>query len=149
MFDVGFSELVLLAVVALVVLGPEKLPHAARMAGAWLGRIRRTVTSIQIEIEKEVAAAELKARMEQEIERLKSAANPVAEEFKSVENSIRDSLHDSAGQPPLANLPTAETPTTPAVIEPDNAPSAATASVLPASAADVAVPVNISKSQPL
>ena len=51
MFDVGFSELVLMAIVALVVLGPEKLPHAARVAGAWVGRIRRTVSNMQAEIE--------------------------------------------------------------------------------------------------
>jgi len=46
MFDVGFSELLLLAVIALVVLGPEKLPHAARMTGAWVGRIRRMIVSV-------------------------------------------------------------------------------------------------------
>ena len=62
MFDVGFSELILLGIVALVVLGPEKLPHAARMAGAWLGRIRRTVIDIQAEIEKEVLRLAGKAR---------------------------------------------------------------------------------------
>ena len=65
MFDVGFSELILLAIVALVVLGPEKLPHAARMAGAWLGRIKRTMTNIQMEIEKEVSAQEMRDRINQ------------------------------------------------------------------------------------
>lgn len=66
MFDVGFSELILLAVVALVVLGPEKLPHAARIAGAWVGRIRRSVSAMQAEIEREVAAQEMKSRLEKE-----------------------------------------------------------------------------------
>ncbi len=66
MFDVGFSELVLLAIVALVVLGPEKLPHAARIIGAWVGRIRRTVGNMQAEIEREVAAQEIKSRLEKE-----------------------------------------------------------------------------------
>lgn len=66
MFDVGFSELILLAVVALVVLGPEKLPHAARILGAWMGKIRRTVSQMQTEIEREVAMQEMKARMEKE-----------------------------------------------------------------------------------
>lgn len=73
MFDVGFSELILLAIVALVVLGPEKLPHAARMAGAWVGRIRRTVISVQAEIENEVAAAEMRERIRQEMEKAKAA----------------------------------------------------------------------------
>ncbi|HNH45024.1 MAG TPA: Sec-independent protein translocase protein TatB [Agitococcus sp.] len=96
MFDVGFSELILLGIVALVVLGPEKLPHAARMAGAWLGRIRRTVIDIQAEIEKEVSAAELKQRMNDEIARLKAAAEPVTEEIQAVENTIHQHIHDAS-----------------------------------------------------
>lgn len=66
MFDVGFSELVLFAVVALVVLGPEKLPHAARIAGAWVARIRRTISTVQTEIEREVAAQEVRQKLEKE-----------------------------------------------------------------------------------
>jgi len=96
MFDVGFSELILLGIVALVVLGPEKLPHAARMAGAWLGRIRRTVIDIQAEIEKEVSAAELKQRMNDEIARLKAATEPVEQEIKAVENTIHKHIHDAS-----------------------------------------------------
>lgn len=162
MFDVGFSELILLAVVALVVLGPEKLPHAARMAGAWLGRIRRTVTSIQIEIEKEVAASELKDRMNKEIERLKAAANPVEEELLAVENTIRQSLEDkpeptadtpaNVDQTAAAVAETAVTISTDTHIKPEE-PEAITSSVLELATpmpADVApVPVNLSKSQPL
>ena len=74
MFDVGFSELLLLAVIALVVLGPEKLPHAARMAGAWIGRIRRLLVSVQADIESEVAAAEMRERIRKEMEKAKAAA---------------------------------------------------------------------------
>ena len=96
MFDVGFSELILLAIVALVVLGPEKLPHAARMTGAWLGRIRRTMTNIQLEIEKEVSASELKERMNKEIERLKTVSNPISDEIKAVEQTIHQGLHDAS-----------------------------------------------------
>ncbi|PTQ87692.1 Sec-independent protein translocase protein TatB [Agitococcus lubricus] len=101
MFDVGFSELILLAVIALVVLGPEKLPHAARMTGAWLGRIRRAVTSIQIEIEKEVAAAELKERMNKEIERLKSHTEPITQELSDLENSISSNHHAARSESTL------------------------------------------------
>ncbi|HNA22825.1 MAG TPA: hypothetical protein PLN40_15575, partial [Agitococcus sp.] len=77
-------------------LGPEKLPHAARMAGAWLGRIRRTVIDIQAEIEKEVSAAELKQRMNDEIARLKAATNPIEEEIKAVENTIHQQMTDAS-----------------------------------------------------
>lgn len=60
MFDIGFAELLIIAVVALVVLGPEKLPIAARTVGLWLGRIRRTVSSIQSEISEELRIEEMK-----------------------------------------------------------------------------------------
>jgi len=94
MFDVGFSELILLGIVALVVLGPEKLPHAARMAGAWLGKIKRTVIDIQAEIEKEVSAAELKQRMNDEIEKLKSLSEPIEAEMEVVKNTIHQQIND-------------------------------------------------------
>lgn len=94
MFDVGFSELILLGIVALVVLGPEKLPHAARMAGAWLGKIKRTVIDIQAEIEKEVSAAELKQRMNDEIEKLKSLSEPIEAEIEVVKNTIHQQIND-------------------------------------------------------
>ncbi|MEO6698965.1 MAG: Sec-independent protein translocase protein TatB [Paraperlucidibaca sp.] len=73
MFDVGFSELFLLAIIALVVLGPEKLPHAARMAGAWIGRIRRTIINVQADIENEVASAEMRERIRKEMAKAEAA----------------------------------------------------------------------------
>lgn len=99
MFDVGFSELILLGIVALVVLGPEKLPHAARMAGAWLGKIKRTVIDIQAEIEKEVSAAELKQRMNDEIEKLKSLSEPIEAEMEVVKNTIHQQINDVSQTP--------------------------------------------------
>lgn len=70
MFDVGFSELLLLAIVALVVLGPEKLPHAARIAGAWVARIRRTISTMQTEIEREVASQEVRQALEKQFQQM-------------------------------------------------------------------------------
>ncbi|SEG83999.1 sec-independent protein translocase protein TatB [Marinobacterium mangrovicola] len=60
MVDIGFTEMLLVAVVALLVLGPERLPVAARTCGLWLGRIRRMVGSIQQEINEELKVDELK-----------------------------------------------------------------------------------------
>ena len=60
MFDIGFAELLIIGVVALVVLGPERLPVAARTAGLWIGRIRRSVSNIQSEISEELRAEELR-----------------------------------------------------------------------------------------
>jgi len=141
MFDVGFSELLLLAVVALVVLGPEKLPHAARMTGAWIGRIRRMVLGIQAEIEREVSAQEMRDRIKAEVERLKSTEVSINQELNGMENSIRQTLVDASGTvdaaPPVAE-PANPDETVPALPESAEA-SALTADTQPATAA-VALP---------
>lgn len=66
MFDIGFSELVLVAIVALLVLGPEKLPHTIRMVAAYTGRIKRAVNQLKYELESEVEAQERKLRLQKE-----------------------------------------------------------------------------------
>ena len=62
MFDVGFSELALIAIVALVVLGPERLPEAARALGKWVGRARRMMRQMSEELEREVDVSDLRAQ---------------------------------------------------------------------------------------
>ena len=65
MFDVGFSELVLIAVVALVVIGPERLPKVARTLGALVGRMRNYVATVKVEVEREMQLEDLK-KLQQE-----------------------------------------------------------------------------------
>ena len=60
MFDIGFSELLVIAVVALIVLGPERLPKAARFAGLWVRKARAQWYSVKSEFEREMAADELR-----------------------------------------------------------------------------------------
>ncbi|MBK1717110.1 Sec-independent protein translocase protein TatB [Thiocystis violacea] len=60
MFDVGFQELILVAIVALVVIGPERLPKVARIAGKWVGHARRTLASVKQEIDRELKTEELR-----------------------------------------------------------------------------------------
>jgi len=67
MFDVGFSEIVLIAVVALVVVGPEKLPKLARTLGALVGRMRGYVATVKSEVEREMQLEDLK-KIQQEIQ---------------------------------------------------------------------------------
>ena len=64
MFDIGFSELLVIALVALVVLGPERLPKAARFAGLWVRRARAQWYSVKSELERELAAEDLKRSLE-------------------------------------------------------------------------------------
>lgn len=66
MFDVGFSELLLVALVALLVLGPERLPGAARTAGLWVGRLKRSFAAIKTEVEREIGADEIRLQLHNE-----------------------------------------------------------------------------------
>jgi sec-independent protein translocase protein TatB len=66
MFDIGFSELVLTAIVALLVFGPEKLPQAARTAGLWIGRIKRVLADTRREVERELGADEIRRQLHNE-----------------------------------------------------------------------------------
>jgi sec-independent protein translocase protein TatB len=72
MFDIGALELLLIAVVALLVVGPERLPRLARTAGRWVGRARRAFLSVKDEIDREIKADELR-----EILRKQSESRPL------------------------------------------------------------------------
>ena len=60
MFGLGFGEILLIAVVALIVLGPEKLPKVAHSAGVWVGRIQNFINNVKLELNKQAAVAEFK-----------------------------------------------------------------------------------------
>lgn len=60
MFDIGFWEILLIAVVALIVVGPERLPRLVRVTGLWIGRAQASLQSIRSEISKELRAQELR-----------------------------------------------------------------------------------------
>ena len=66
MFDVGFSELVMVGLVALLVIGPERLPKIARLAGFWLGKSRSMIASVKDEIKQEFHAEEMRQLMQQQ-----------------------------------------------------------------------------------
>lgn len=69
MFDIGFSEIILIAIVALLVVGPKEFPALVRKAGEWAGAIRRAVNAVKSEFDKEVHKAdEIKRLMEREAE---------------------------------------------------------------------------------
>jgi sec-independent protein translocase protein TatB len=66
MFDVSFSELMLIGVIALVVIGPERLPKVARMAGQWLGKLNRYVAQVKQDIDRDIKLDELR-KMQQDM----------------------------------------------------------------------------------
>jgi sec-independent protein translocase protein TatB len=96
MFDIGTGELGLIAVIALLVLGPERLPGAARTAGALLRKARQSWHNVRDEIERELAAEELK----QSIKRTADEINPQADIDK-----FRETVENPMLSPPTQNLP--------------------------------------------
>src|SRR5690606_11739216 len=79
MFDIGFTELLVIAVVALLVLGPERLPKAARFAGLWVRRGRAQWASVRSELERELAADELKRSLRETEDAMRDIDSSVRE----------------------------------------------------------------------
>ncbi|HZW18887.1 MAG TPA: Sec-independent protein translocase protein TatB [Luteimonas sp.] len=114
MFDIGFSELLVIAVVALLVLGPERLPKAARFAGLWVRRARAQWYSVRSELERELAADELKRSLRETQEQMRDidasvrAADAEARrEFDAMRSATRAIGDEAAAvEPPAAVTPT-------------------------------------------
>ena len=70
MLNVGMTELLCFAIVALLVLGPEKLPEAARFAGKWYGKAKRFMNNVQTEVDRELKLSEFRQEIQKEIERM-------------------------------------------------------------------------------
>ncbi len=88
MFDFGFSELMVIGAVALVVLGPEKLPVVARTAGEWLGKAQRLVAQVKSDIEREAELSELKKIQEE----AKSVADDITKTVKGEADAIEGEM---------------------------------------------------------
>ncbi|WP_168393910.1 Sec-independent protein translocase protein TatB [Acinetobacter indicus] len=70
MLNIGMTELLFFGIIALLVLGPEKLPEAARFVGKWYGKIKRTISNVQNDIDRELRLSELREQMQQEMARI-------------------------------------------------------------------------------
>ncbi|MEL1088762.1 Sec-independent protein translocase protein TatB [Pseudomonas sp. OB66] len=108
MFGISFSELLLVGLVALLVLGPERLPGAARTAGLWVGRLKRSFNAIKQEVEREIGADEIRRQLHNEhILSLEQEArkifNPNQQEPTPVEPVGEQTIHSAA-------VPTAPAP---------------------------------------
>ena len=90
MFDIGFGELLLIAVVALVVLGPERLPKAARFAGLWVRRARAQWYSVKSELERELEAEDLKRGLAEAQATLGQAQAQLQEQFGQTQAAMRE-----------------------------------------------------------
>ena len=86
MFDVGFSELVMVGLIALLVIGPERLPKAARIAGFWLGKTRNTIANVKAEIKQELHAEEMRQLLQEQ--------QSIADELQQITNETQVAADD-------------------------------------------------------
>lgn len=92
MFDVGFSELVVIGIVALIVIGPERMPAVARTVGALLGRLQRYVRDVKSEINREMRLDELRRMQTQIQDEVHAIGHSVEKEVRETEADIQQAL---------------------------------------------------------
>ena len=120
MFDIGFTELLVIAVVALVVIGPEKLPGAIRTGSVWVGRLKRSYQDIKREVELEIHNSEVLEKLQRAEAEIKEQINP------GIQSLIEDSAE--AARTPGSESPTEASAKTPQTLgdESSTEPSAKT-----------------------
>lgn len=94
MFDVGFWEILLILVLALVVLGPERLPQAARTVGYWVGKARRYIEGVKTEVEKEFDSGELKRMLHNQEVQIRELQSKVTDSEDYVNQSYHNMFED-------------------------------------------------------
>lgn len=106
MFEVGFSEILMVALVALLVIGPEKLPKVARMAGFWVAKTRRAITAVKQEINEEFQAEELRQALKNRtgVDDFQKLLDDASESMNKIQDSInfttkKDGLPQQTKQP--------------------------------------------------
>ncbi len=101
MFEIGFWEMVLVGVVAMIVIGPERLPGLARTAGLWLGKARRMIAEVKAEVDRELHLEEIKQSLRQsgDLAELNALKQDLAERAKAIEHDLQAEF-DDPGPPP-------------------------------------------------
>jgi sec-independent protein translocase protein TatB len=102
MFDIGFSELLVIGLVALIVIGPEKLPRVARTVGHLAGRLQRYVSDVKSDINREIELEDLKKMrdsMEQAASEMRSS---VQAELSKTETDLNKTVQDVVEDKPVA-----------------------------------------------
>ncbi|HPF58117.1 MAG TPA: Sec-independent protein translocase protein TatB [Candidatus Competibacteraceae bacterium] len=101
MFEIGFWELALIGVVAMIVVGPERLPGLARTAGLWLGKARRMVADIKAEVDRELHLEEIKQSLREQghLTEINDTKKDLAHQIKAIQEDIQAEF-DDPGPPP-------------------------------------------------
>lgn len=96
MIDIGLSKLALIGVVALVVIGPERLPKVARMAGSLFGRAQRYINEVKTEVSREIELEELRKMQKDVQDAASDVHSSISKSVADAENSIHDAWSDSS-----------------------------------------------------
>lgn len=119
MFDIGFSELMVIGIVALLVIGPERLPKVARTLGHLLGRAQRYVNDVKSDINREMQLDELKKLQTQVVDSARAMETSVRQEFDAARSTVETPVQaavsqiEAAGQQVNAAVAAVETPAKP------------------------------------
>jgi sec-independent protein translocase protein TatB len=147
MFDIGWGELLVIGIVALVAIGPKELPGALRTLGQWMGKLRRMASEFQSQFQEAMREAEM-ADLKKQVDDLTSQAQSytnfdpigdVRKEFESAQQQIEGAI---TATPPAdaASAPTAAEPAAPPPAEPAVTPPADAAAAPPSGASAGAAP---------
>jgi sec-independent protein translocase protein TatB len=139
MFEIGWSELLLIGIVALIAIGPKELPTVLRTLGQWMSKLRRMASEFQSQFQEAMREAEM-ADLKKQVDEMTSQAqsyasfDPVSEvkrELESTQQQIESAMVDTAG---------AARPSPPVAAEPSTSPAGAEPAVAPGT--DVAAPAS-------
>jgi len=99
MFDAGFLEFLIIGIIALVVIGPERLPGVARTVGGWIGKARAFVDNTKRDIEREINATEMRELLDnqkKEIDELRNIVDDTKQSFQQQASDVKKSFTESA-----------------------------------------------------
>ncbi|PJI48302.1 MAG: twin-arginine translocase subunit TatB [Pseudomonas sp.] len=116
MFGISFSELLLVGLVALLVLGPDRLPGAARTAGLWIGRLKRSFNAIKMEVERELGADEIRRQLHNEhILQMEQDAKKLMAPLTDLQSQVEESLSPLSQAPSEGQSPPAAPAAAPSI----------------------------------
>jgi sec-independent protein translocase protein TatB len=118
MFDIGFTELLVIGVVALIVVGPERLPRVARTAGALLGRLQRYVADVKADINREIELEELRKMKDSVQQAASEFESSMNEDLRKAETDLNRAVADAGGETASEAAPS-ETAPAEGAAEPD------------------------------
>ncbi|GGY61275.1 hypothetical protein GCM10011613_00820 [Cellvibrio zantedeschiae] len=103
MFDIGFSELIVCAIVALLVIGPERMPEAVRTVGLWVGRFKRSLRETRSEIERQIGVDDIRRQLHNEeiMRNLEQARRDMDSVFAETQNTIESTAIEYKSEPDL------------------------------------------------